>query len=194
MNYHCPYCAERKEVKFQCRLKEEIKAKEEAELRAKERMEKEREDRGRADNVAGAAYEFWTLMGEIMEELSHVDDDLPFASEPPVPSPDSITVTTEFGVSEEPSNITIITGGLPTTYTTAAAIEEIEDLALADNSTAPPVALDFSITLQAEDMADDEGEEAALDGDDFDAESALIDEFIDDGVLTPTTSTTTGQL
>lgn len=97
-------------------------------------MEKEREDRGKADNVAGAAFEFWTLMGDVVSgmemnnangnENEHGDEDgdgneeMPaeLIAELPVPSPDSITVTTEFGVSEEPSNITTITAGPTPSY------------------------------------------------------------------------------
>lgn len=200
MNYHCPYCSRKKDIKAQCRLEEETRAKKEAEQRAKERMEKEKEDRGKADSVAGAAYEFWTLMGEIMDELNNEDNLTDSMLELPVPSPDSITVTTVFGVSEEPNNVTVITAG-PGPAPSSAEIEEvseqeaqqeelIEDAVLPDNTTAPPVALDLSIEVEAEEMADDEGDDADFNEDDFDAESALIDEFIDDGVLTPTTVTT----
>jgi hypothetical protein len=106
VHYHCPYCARKPENQALCRQEEEIKAKEEAKRRAEERMVQEKEDRGKADNVAGAAYEFWTLLGEVTEEFYH-DQNV----EIPIPSPDSITVTMEFGVSEEASNITAITAG-----------------------------------------------------------------------------------
>lgn len=200
MNYHCPYCARKPEIKAQCRLEEEIRQKEEAERRAKEKMEKEKEDRGKADNVAGAAYEFWTLMGEVMEEL-HDEINAEMMHELPVPSPDSITVTTEFGVSEEPNNSTVITAGPPPPSTNASIpeaaefAEELEDGIgpLADtvdtaNLTAQLAAAE---ALLAEfGMVDDEGEDVNLDDEDFDAESSLIDEFINDGGLTPTTNNT----
>jgi hypothetical protein len=196
VNYHCPYCSRKKEVKAQCRLEEELKAKKEAELRAKEKMEKEKEDRGKADNVAGAAYEFWTLMGEVMEELQIQDQvEAGMVAELPAPSPDSITVTTEFGVLEETGNITTITAGpapvvIQTEDIDQDGQEEVDEhVEVPQNTTAPPIALHLAIELQAEEMADDEA--SGIDPDleeseDFDAEGALIDEFIEEVGLTGT--------
>ncbi|KAF2657910.1 hypothetical protein K491DRAFT_594004 [Lophiostoma macrostomum CBS 122681] len=199
VNYHCPFCSRKKEVKSQCRLEEELKAKKEAELRAKEKMEKEKEDRGKADNVAGAAYEFWTLMGEVMEELQIQDQaEADYVAELPAPSPDSITVTTEFGVLEETGNITTITAGpAPVVIQTEnidadeqeGVMAHVEHFELPQNTTAPPIALALALEVQAEDMADDEA--SGIDPDlgeteDFDAESELIDEFIEEMGLTGT--------
>jgi hypothetical protein len=178
-------------------------------------MEKEKEDRGKADSVAGAAYEFWTLMGEVWTEFEFGEEDAPPApsmpAELPTASPDSITVTTVFGVSEEPSNTTTITGGppLPTTSPTipephnedeGVEIHHIEDI------TAPPhgigaghhhmTAFDMPFETESdidEDLADDEDEDVDFDDDmeTFDAEGALIEEFIDEGVLGPSTASST---
>lgn len=201
VNFHCAFCARKTEIKALCRLEDELKAKQEAELRALERMEKEKEDRGKADNVAGAAYEFWTLMGEVMEELNdYVDDESPdMVLELPVPSPDSITVTTEFGVHEEPSNIITVTAAGPPILPEYMLAEE-EDTFNQTTPTPPnnvtilPLALHLESSPQTEefteDMADDEGDDAIFDDDDLDVESALIDEFLDEGILNHTTITT----
>lgn len=165
-------------------------------------MEKELEDRGKADSVAGAAYEFWTLMGEVMDELNDYNDDEPdLMSELPVPSPDSITVTTEFGVHEEPNNVVTIMAAGPPVMAEYAMVEEVMDAVPPPTATPtlPPhfipfVVMDFENEPQAgeltEDMADDEGEDAIFDEDDLDAESALIDEFIDEGALIGATNPT----
>jgi hypothetical protein len=186
-----------------CRREEELKAKQEAERRLKERIKKEMEDRGKADSVADAAFEFWTLMGEVEPELQHDDDGASTTHFEilATPSPaDSITVTTEFGVSEEPSNITTITAAPPTPNVSELEGTEVDDqgvdmlepqtedegaLSVSDDSTAAPPTPNSPDTLPA-DMADDEGDDADLDDlddddddENFDAESALIDEFID---------------
>lgn len=190
MNYHCPRCARKPEVRSQCRLDEETRAKEEEERRAKEKMEKEKEDRGKADSVAGAAYEFWTLMGEVMEEVL-IPEDLPGPiTELPVTTPDSITVTTEFGVSEEPSSITVITAGPPPTTNVLEVEEEeemhfVHELTLVNNTVSSPTGPDSPMDVEVEDLADDEEEDAGFDENDF---VALIDEFIDDDVISTATT------
>jgi len=151
-----------------------------------------------------------TLSPELIEAVGYVDaqdEDTDIATDLAVPSPDSITVTTEFGVSEEPSHTTTITGGLPLasilhgTPTTEAEIPDtldqnilMVDPPLLDHhiQTADPV--DIHVGSDEEDLEVDEGDDADVDTDDFDAvdfdaESVLIDEFIDDGALTPTTGT-----
>ncbi|KAF2193337.1 hypothetical protein K469DRAFT_651672 [Zopfia rhizophila CBS 207.26] len=228
VNYHCPHCARKKEIKAQCRLQDEIKAKEEAEKRAKERMEKEKEQRNQADEMAGAVYEFWTgLMGEVMEEITQMEmdgggiegqeqdgEEGGDLAELPTSSPDSITVTMEFGVTQEPNNVTVISAAGPAASSEAQHYEMEEqgtqdDLnhnimggtQLPDTTTAPPVAMDMTMEVEADQMpADedaeieefeiDEGVDADIDDDDdLDAESALIDEFLDNETLTPTSST-----
>ncbi|KAJ4295380.1 hypothetical protein N0V90_007392 [Kalmusia sp. IMI 367209] len=104
------------DVRVKCRLEAETKAKIEEELRARKRMEEEKEGREAADELAGAVFEFFKslythegivdiddLISIVHQENVDVDDQL-------TPSADSITVTTEFGVHEEPSNVTTISG------------------------------------------------------------------------------------
>lgn len=208
VNYHCPTCTRKKEVKIKCRLEAETKAKKEAELHAKEKMEKEREERGHADEMAGAVFEFFaSLLPQVMPGIAQAPTDMQgddMDSEPellPVPSPDSITVTTVFGVHEEPNNITTISASGPppsvSAYEEFGPEEEIlgnlnasiEQMHLADYSTVGS-GDDASVQVEPEDLLEDDGDDADIDTDDFDAESALIDEFIDDGALTPTTTTT----
>ena len=113
VNFHCPHCARKPHVRAKCRLDAELKAKKDAELRAKAKLERDRMERGQADELAGAMNEFFTAL--------YTDTDAPAdASAPymtssfadlPLSSPDSITVTTEFGVLEETGNVTIISAG-----------------------------------------------------------------------------------
>jgi hypothetical protein len=136
-------------------------------------------------------------------------------SELPMPSPDSITVTTEFGVVEEPANVTIVSSAGPSQlhqmYNHSSDGEDnavmTEDL----HDDMPPhflyVNQNILLSLPAlvnttdpeqsdeDEGVNDTGEEGDIDTDDFDAdpESAFIEEFIDDGllvdgVLTPTTT------
>jgi hypothetical protein len=169
-------------------------------------MEREKEERGQANELAEAVHEFWSfLMGEAETQydpsLDAAGDSAPH-SDLPVPSPDSITVTTEFGVTQEPNHFAVIVSTAPPpAFDIDDDVEHEPGLSeshspqefqLPSNSTAPPLAFDVHMELQATDMADDdEGHDADLDEDDLDAESALIDEFIDDGALTPVTATTT---
>lgn len=177
-------------------------------------MEEEKKERGRANELAEAVHEFWSfLLGEDATQPVPLEHDAAGSGaqiELSAPSPDSITVTTEFGVMQEPNHFAVIVStaaaahqsppsgdedddevgeannhdGLQTLQSAIEAIQQVFD------TTAPPAALDVHMELQAADMADDEGHDGDLDEDDFDAESALIDEFIDDGVLTPVTATT----
>ena len=175
MHFHCAFCARKPEVKAQCRFEEEQREKKLAELRAMERLEKEKEDRGKADIVAGTAYEFWTLMGEVMEELNEYDEEANPLPELPVASPDSITVTTEFGVHEEPNNVTTIM---------AAGPPVLPQYAMADMGNEPQAG---ELT---EDMADDEGDDtndAMFDDDDIEAQDTLLDQILEEGLFIPFT-------
>lgn len=196
-------------MRAKCRLEAEIKAKREAELRALAKLEKDREERGQADELAGAMHEFFAAVYEddiAPEHLLSADTRASSFNELPLPSPDAITVTTEFGVMEEPANVTTISivgpAPFPHAYdhfeTEDNNVEMTEDLHedlqtlqqglahmhLPTGTSLPP--------LTTEDDVNDTGEEADIDTDDFDAdaESAFIEEFIDeglaDGVLTPT--------
>jgi hypothetical protein len=164
-------------------------------------MEKEREERGQADEMAGAVFEFFTsLLPQVMHDIAHPSDAdaRPQPLEALIPSPDSITVTTVFGVHEEPSNVTVISAaGPPPSYATYDFVEhedeDMEDL----NEHLENVAIGAAATNDNGMMTDassqnieDTGDDGDIDTDDFDAESALIDEFMDDGALTPTTETT----
>lgn len=107
---------------------------------------------------------------------------------------------------EEPSNYTVISG--PSAYTHHQAVEEDEtsdfehllqdgdsaafsgsdlDGLLADGVDASEI--DTLLGVDTDSNINDDGDDADIDTDDFDAESALIDEFIDDGGLTPTMTT-----
>ncbi|KAF2130568.1 hypothetical protein P153DRAFT_288937 [Dothidotthia symphoricarpi CBS 119687] len=122
VNYHCPTCTRKPSVQAKCRLEAELRAKKEAELRVKARLEKDREERGQADELAGALNEFLAAVGyddEIDYHATAPGEGYMSSSitELPLSSPDSITVTTEFGVLEETGNVTIISAaGLPPSY------------------------------------------------------------------------------
>lgn len=123
-NFHCPTCYRKPAVKAQCRLKAEILAKKEEDERAERIKIKDLEDRGQADEVAASVFEFFTSLYETLppdlamdtvalmsmggsengQEEGSGNGLLPI-------SPDSITVTTEFGVSEEQGTATVITAG-----------------------------------------------------------------------------------
>ena len=62
VNFHCPTCARKKDVRAKCCFEAELKAKKEAEMRAREKMEKEREVRARADEIAGQVHEFFSFL------------------------------------------------------------------------------------------------------------------------------------
>lgn len=155
------------------------------------------------------------------EDVLALDARAPSSSDPPIPSPDSITVTTEFGVVEEPANITTVSVAAPSPYHHAydSHLEEennvemtedlhedlqtlqqnLEHMQLQAHTTMTPLLPLLHPTMevpaghnQDEDDVNDTGEEADIDTDDVDAdaESAFIEEFIDeaqaDGLLTPT--------
>jgi hypothetical protein len=203
VNYHCPTCTRKPHVRAKCRLEAEIKAKREAELRAIAKLEKDKEERGQADEVAGAMFEFFA--GVYDEGPRH---------ELPIPSPDSITVTTEFGVYQEPANVTMVSASGPSGWyyqsdegnevemTEHLLVEVEQELAQMHIPVSTHVQgmfahiLDLPVEVEPEHVLDEEdeiedelvndtGEEADIDTDDLDigAESAL-----DDGVLTPTTT------
>ncbi|KAH7396735.1 hypothetical protein DE146DRAFT_613910 [Phaeosphaeria sp. MPI-PUGE-AT-0046c] len=190
VNYHCPTCSRKPSVRIKCRLDAEVKAKKEAELRAIAKLEKDREERGQADELAGAMNEFFSAL-YVSDMVSGFDNRVsdsadiglgPSGSDFPLASPDSITVTTEFGVVEESGTVTIISSSGPSPHHQAF-----------DNDTE-----DESTVEMTEDLNDELGIEHMQDvsdnEDDFDAdaESSFIEEFIDDemgadgGVLTPT--------
>lgn len=113
MNFHCPTCTRKPHVRAKCRLEAELKAKKDAELRAKAKLERDRLERGQADELAGAMNEFFTAL--YIENTDQPVPDMTYYSSSfsdlPLSSPDSITVTTEFGVLEETGNVTIISAG-----------------------------------------------------------------------------------
>lgn len=187
------------------------------------KQKRDKEERGHADELAGAMYEFFS-------GVYHVD---------PIPSPDSITVTTVFGVMEEPAHFTTITASGPSPFHTAydhsdeeennvemtehlqenidALQQELAQIHLSQNTYADGMSAHithFPVELEPEHVHDEEavqeveelhdtGEEADIDTDDFDAgaESTFVDDFEDDddddtmggGVLTPTTTNIAAQ-
>jgi hypothetical protein len=106
-------------VHAKCRLEAELKAKKEVELRAKAKLERDRLERGQADEIAGAMNEFFTALYHENPSANFDNNgspDMPSHmtssfGDLPLSSPDSITVTTEFGVLEEIGNVTIISAG-----------------------------------------------------------------------------------
>jgi hypothetical protein len=193
VNYHCPTCSRKKDVRVKCRFEAELKAKKEAELRAKAILEREKEERGQADEMAGAVFEFFaSLLPQVMQDMAQPSDTnaRPDPLEALIPSPDSITVTTVFGVHEEPSNVTVISASAPApSYASYEFVEhedeDIEELnEHLENVDMGETATDDEGSQTVADTQVDDGDDGDIDTDDFDAESALIDEFIDDGAPT----------
>jgi hypothetical protein len=94
-----------------------MRAKRDAELRAKAKLERDRLERGQADELAGAMNEFFTALYTQNVDATSIPDMSSYMSsfaDLPVSSPDSITVTTEFGVLEETGNVTVISAGSAT--------------------------------------------------------------------------------
>lgn len=86
------------------------------------KQKKDEEERGQADELAGAMYEFFTGVyhdDPIAYDEANVDGPAFLMGDLPIPSPDSITVTTEFGVVEEPANLTTISASGPSPFHTA---------------------------------------------------------------------------
>ncbi|KAL7775248.1 hypothetical protein CFE70_006166 [Pyrenophora teres f. teres 0-1] len=113
-------------------LEAEIQAKKDAERRKMEKLQRDQEERGQADELAGAMYEFFAA---VYDDDDAIVDDATTVGGPsgsltpdlPIPSPDSITVTTEFGVHEEPANLTTITSSGPSSFHTAYDHSEDDD-------------------------------------------------------------------
>ncbi|CAN9171607.1 unnamed protein product [Alternaria alternata] len=94
-----------------------IKQKKEEQLRAIAKQRKDKEERGMADELAGAMFEFFTTVYDESTGNPTMDgSSASFTHDLPIPSPDSITVTTEFGVMEEPANLTTISASGPSPY------------------------------------------------------------------------------
>jgi hypothetical protein len=206
-----------------------MKAKREAELRAIAKLEKDREERGHADELAGAMNEFFSAL-YVQDMVDGFDDRVTngeatgfgsgSGSDFPVASPDSITVTTVFGVVQESGNVTVISASGPSPLHQAFdqdteeenTVEMTEDVnedmpelqaslsPLQLPTTAAPMTAEVDLMGDAsgDEETNDTGEEADIDTDGFDAdaESAVIEEFMDDdldaggGMLTPTTTAT----
>ncbi|KAF1911441.1 hypothetical protein BDU57DRAFT_543322 [Ampelomyces quisqualis] len=184
----------------------ELKAKREAEFRALARREKDREERGQADELAGAMNEFFSALyiQDMVDGFDNrvSDSDMTglggSASEFPLASPDSITVTTEFGVVEESGTVTIISASGPSPHhqvfdndtedennveMTEDLNHELSQLQFAQQQDGSSASDDAQIE-HMQDVSDDEA-----DGYDIDAEGAYIQEFMDDEaeeMLTPT--------
>jgi hypothetical protein len=236
VNYHCPTCTRKVHVRAKCRLEAEVKAKKEADLRAISKLERDKHERGVADELAGAMNEFFSALYEDgmlagYDDLVSGFDNMLTSSvgELPLSSPDSITVTTEFGVVQETGNVTVISASGPSPHHHAFdsidtdeenTVEMTEDLNddmptfnhdlseayIPPHATAAPVLALLDVEVgHVDDSLDDTGEEADLETDEFDidAESAIIEEFMDDdddedededagdGLLTPTATAAT---
>jgi hypothetical protein len=119
----------------------------------------------------------------------------------PLSSPDSITVTTEFGVLQETGNLTVITSGGAYLQNYGGAdddgVEMTENLHEEQHHASMiPQPLNTQMTLPIHiapsgvggaESSNDTGEEADVDTDDADAAAPLADDA-DDGVVTPTTA------
>jgi hypothetical protein len=216
VNYHCPTCTRKPNVRAKCRLEAELKAKREAELRAIAKLEKDREERGQADELAGAMNEFFSAL-YVEDMVSGFDNrvsDSSTATDFPLASPDSITVTTEFGVVEESGTVTIISASGPSPHHQLFDndTEDENNVEMTEDLNHEMPALQASLSqlhlpasqppqhhneLDVETMQDVSEDEADIDTDSFDAdaESAFIEEFLDHdeneangngAVLTPT--------
>jgi hypothetical protein len=115
-----------------------MRARRDAELRAIAKLERDRLERGQADELAGALNEFFSGLhtdessdffdGSTVPDLPNYMNNSSSFLELPLSSPDSITVTTEFGVLEETGNVTIISaGGATHPYDTHNDDEENEE-------------------------------------------------------------------
>lgn len=212
-------------MKKKCRFDAETKARIEEELRARERLEREKEGRSQADELAGAVFEFFkslysddphndgpSITHQEIVDLVHQNSLTAVTNQ--APSPDSITVTTVFGVHEEPSSVTVISGPAANMQHQAYSAEmveayepdHIEELLEGDEYAfnesdldgiiAGSSALDIGahLDMDTDSIMNDDGEDADMDTDDFDAESAVIDQFIEDGGLTPTATSATSNV
>jgi hypothetical protein len=70
-----------------------------------------------ADDLAGAMYEFFAGVYDGSPTMPNASD--ADRHELPIPSPDSITVTTEFGVIQEPANTTTVSASGPSPFHSA---------------------------------------------------------------------------
>ncbi|KAH9859646.1 hypothetical protein IAQ61_011427 [Plenodomus lingam] len=216
VNYHCPTCTRKPQVRAKCRLDAEVKAKKDAELRELARREKDKEERGQADELAGAMYEFFA---GVFEEVATTTSEPVTSNEcnsgnaintrasslgdlvPPMPSPDSITVTTEFGVSEEAAHqiTTTVSAAGPSPYHTSFdaqdeenQVEMTEDVGeqQPSNTTMPAASLPQPATQpdgnESVHQVNDTAEESGLDTDHVHVEPDVLG-----GNLTPTPSTPT---
>ncbi|KAF1977448.1 hypothetical protein BU23DRAFT_452655 [Bimuria novae-zelandiae CBS 107.79] len=226
VNFHCPRCFQKPDVKKNCRFDAENRARLEEEMRARERLEKEKEGRSQADELAGAVFEFF----KSLYTDDSIDDDGPSithqeivdlvhqntltAATNPLPSPDSITVTTVFGVHEEPSHVTVISGpstAMHQSYTAEedeiSELDHVEQLLHGDDYEFSESDLDALLAggidttdigahlgIDTDSGMNDDGDDADIDTDGFDAESAVIDEFVNDGGLTPIASTSAANI
>jgi hypothetical protein len=182
-------------------------------VRALAKLEKDKEERGQADELAGAMFEFFAGV---------FDDGEGPRNESLIACPDSITVTTEFGVIQEPANVTTVSAAGPSSLWSQHVYEQFDEgnevemtehlledieLELAQMHMHIPASthvqgmfahiLDLPVEVEPEHVLDEEdemevedelvndtGEEADIDTDDLDVG---IESAIDDGALTPTT-------
>jgi hypothetical protein len=135
----------------------------------------------------------------------------------PIPSPDSITVTTEFAVIQEPANITTVSTSGPSPFYSAYdpfeddnevemtehLHEDVEEMQQAlVHMHIPPSThvqgmfahiLDLPVEVEPEHVVDDEDDEQVNDtGEEADIDTddldAGIESAFDDGAITPTTT------
>lgn len=200
-HYHCPHCARKKGVKAQCRMEEELKAKKDAEIKAKEEMEREKEQREKADQLAETVWEFWEgLMGDVIAETSPttgqeeepeqeqtrgseemVADEATVSSqaEPSVSASPQATVPSqaEATVSESPQATAPSHAEVPGSVSLESVLPSHPEPNGSVSSEPAQMSLDGDGTDEEDAEAD------AEDDDDMDAEGELLDELIAEGAL-----------
>jgi hypothetical protein len=194
-HYYCPYCTQKPQVKALCRLEEELRLQKANDRKAKEELEKEKELRELADQTAATAgefWEFWEAMNalHVFEQAAAQQQNSPAAA-PENPS-DQITVTTEFGVAHEPNNVTVISAagpfaGMQHNHQTPPG-ESSSSASVPDDSPDASTVMFVNLSfggmaadedVEIEEFEFDDGDDADAEEDDPDAESAIIDEFMD---------------
>lgn len=194
-NYYCPYCNQKPQVKVLCRLEEEQRLQKANDIKAKEELEREKELRELADQTAATAGEFWEFW-EAMNALNDFEQAAAQQQNYPAVAPenpsDQITVTTEFGVAHEPSNVTVISaggpfGGMQNGHQSPPG-ESSSSTSVPDDTPDANSATFVNLTFggmvadeddEVEEFEFDDGDDVDADEDDLDAESAFIDEFLD---------------
>jgi hypothetical protein len=151
-------------VRAKCRLEAELAAKADAERRAALKQAKDAMERGEADELAGAMNEFFEAL--CVEQGAREDQ---------------ITVTMEFGVTEEGGSFTVISAGGSGGYVNAGGSAGEMDVEMTEDVDGDGVGVETMMDVSDDEENDDGDGDGDGDGDvdtDGDAEAALIEEFM----------------